>query len=189
MTSNPQRILQTLDQHLSAPVTLHLYGRAALALGFRDAAAAIHATMDVDAILPSSSLAAFEADEAFWDAQEKTNTTLGESGLYFTHLFAETQVILTPGWLGKCVAIDLPLAHLQIFRLSIADLILTKMMRIDPQDREDLQFLLHQPALTLAQLHIALEQARLPAIPEIQEAFDANKQWLLAQIAANPPTP
>lgn len=53
MISNPLRILQTLDRHLHHPVDLYVYGRSALALGYPSAAAALHATMDVDAILPS----------------------------------------------------------------------------------------------------------------------------------------
>jgi hypothetical protein len=45
MTSNPLRILQTLDRHLQHPVTLYVYGRSALALGWPAASAAFHATL------------------------------------------------------------------------------------------------------------------------------------------------
>ena len=41
MTSNPLRILQTLDRHLHGPIVLYVYGRSALALGYPAAPAAI----------------------------------------------------------------------------------------------------------------------------------------------------
>src|SRR5690606_6362632 len=70
VTSNPLRILQTLDKHLRQAFTLHVYGRSALALGFPDAPAVMHATMDVDAILPARDILTIEASEDFWRAQE-----------------------------------------------------------------------------------------------------------------------
>jgi hypothetical protein len=63
--SNPLRILEVLDRHLSTSVTLHVSGRSALALGFPSAPDEFHATMDVDAILPASEVQAFEQNEAF----------------------------------------------------------------------------------------------------------------------------
>ena len=50
-----------------------------------------------------------------------------------------TQPIERPDWLDHLVPVPLapPLRHLQLFRPSTIDLALTKMMRIDPQDRED----------------------------------------------------
>jgi hypothetical protein len=50
--SNPLRILQTLDQHLSLPGEITLFGRSALALGYRGALVHFHNTQDVDGILP-----------------------------------------------------------------------------------------------------------------------------------------
>jgi hypothetical protein len=52
--NNPQRILETLDRHLTAPAELILFGRAALALGYPGGPATFAATRDVDAILPLS---------------------------------------------------------------------------------------------------------------------------------------
>ncbi len=50
------------------------------------------------------------------------------------------------------------------------------MMRVDPQDREDIRFLIsREPSLDLESY---LSRAVLPRIPEIQEAFDQNRQWL-----------
>jgi hypothetical protein len=45
--SNPLRILQTLDRHLTAPAEMTLFGPAALALGYLGSPAAFSATHDV----------------------------------------------------------------------------------------------------------------------------------------------
>ena len=86
MKSNPLRILETLDEFLGAPFRLHIYGRSALALGYPNAPAKFHATMDVDAILPANEVSAIERNEDFWAAQDRVNEKLGDTGLYFTHL-------------------------------------------------------------------------------------------------------
>lgn len=183
MKSNPLRILQTLDRHLHGPFVLYVYGRSALALGFPLAPAAMHATMDVDAILPARDILAIEANEDFWRAQGLTNTELGESGLYFTHLFEDRQVILTPDWLARVVRLPSDsLKHLSLHRPATEDLILTKMMRIDPQDREDIEFLLKQADLSKERLKYALETSIIPAVSEIKKAFEENKKWLLQQL-------
>ena len=53
------------------------------------------------------------------------------------------------------------------------------MMRVDPQDRSDLEFLLENGDFTSpAQLKDLFDQAIIPQIPEIQEAFHANADWL-----------
>lgn len=182
--SQPEHIVQTLDQFLVRPTRLILYGRAALALGYPHPLPTFHATMDVDAILPEVAMAAIEADESFWQAIEKTNDHLQASGLYLTHLFADSQVILRPDWLELIVPIELKnLQFLQLFRPSTEDLILTKMMRVDPQDRSDIMFLLTQTNLNLGALDILLQNARIPEIPEIREAFEANGRWLRKQLA------
>lgn len=162
---------------------LYLYGRAALALGYPNAPAEFHATMDIDAILPLRDLAAIENNLDFWNAQEQVNLLLGESGLYFTHLFDERQVLLSPDWLEKCVRILVPdLRHLHLWRPSTPDLILTKMMRIDPQDREDILFLLRQPDIRLDQVFAALDGPVIPPVQEIKDAFRDNRQWLLPKV-------
>jgi hypothetical protein len=141
--NHPEQILRTLDRHLVQPTRLILYGRAALALGFPNPSPDFHATMDVDAILPEIDMSSIEADDSFWNAIEKTNEDLHSSGLYLTHLFTDSQVILKPDWLENLSQIELPgLRMLKLFRPSTADLILTKMMRVDPQDRSDIGFLL-----------------------------------------------
>lgn len=178
--NHPEVILRTLDRHLGRPARLILYGRAALSLGFPDAPVEFAATMDVDAILPSIEMAAIEEDDDFWEALEKTNTELESDGLYMTHLFVEDQLILTPDWLDRLQPVHLKgLRHLRLHRPDTGDLILTKMMRVDPQDRDDIRFLMERmPGVPIG---LFLSRARIPDIPEIRDAFDQNCQWLRKQ--------
>jgi hypothetical protein len=184
--NHPEQIVRALDMNLVNPTRLILYGRAALALGFPDPQPSFHATMDVDAILPEVEMAAIEADESFWSAIETTNDQLRSSGLYLTHLFTDSQVILRSDWLDQIVPIHLKgLVHLSLFRPASEDLLLTKMMRIDPQDRSDIAFLLQHSHINPDQLNRLLNSARTPEIPEIQDAFDQNSLWLRHLVAGN----
>jgi len=179
VTNNPLRILQTLDRHLRSSFDLYIYGRSALALGFLQSPARFHATMDVDALLPAKDIQALEQNEDFWQAQQKTNEELGDSGLYFTHLFEDRQVILTPDWLDRAVALPgFGMDKLRLFRPSTVDLILTKMMRIDPEDREDIRFLTEQTDYRPDELRNAFDRAVVPPVMEIKEAFEKNRGWL-----------
>lgn len=178
--NQPEHIVRTLDHFLVQPTRLILYGRAALALGYPHPLPPFQATMDVDAILPEVEMTTIEADDSFWHAIEKTNDHLQASGLYLTHLFADSQVILRPNWLEFLVPINLPrLEFLRLFRPATEDLILTKMMRVDPQDRSDIEFLLLQKNLNPSALETLLKSARIPEIPEIQQAFETNSRWLI----------
>lgn len=184
MTSHPEKILRTLDGFLDHKVSLILYGRAALALGYEDSHPAFHSTMDVDAILPVAQMSSIEADESFWSAIEKTNEALADSELYLTHLFADDQVILRGNWLEHVCPIPISgLTHLRAHRPDTLDLILTKMMRVDPQDREDIRFLLNHCDLNAHSLEKLLSLAKVPDISGIQEAFDQNSQWLRDELA------
>ncbi len=176
--NNPRKILTTLDGFLQNEIRLILYGRAALVLGYNNTPPEYGATMDVDAILPLMEMPGLEKNDAFWSALEFTNSELEPSGLYLTHLFAEDQVILSGNWLDHLVAIHFPATHLQLFRPSTNDLILTKMMRIDPQDRTDIAFLLTHTDVNLSTLNHIIEKAIIPDIPELHEAFQANVNWL-----------
>lgn len=183
--NHPEHILRTLDSHLVKPIRLILYGRAALALGFPDPQPHFQATMDVDAILPEVEMETIEADDSFWNAIEKTNAKLQPTGLYLTHLFTDSQVILRPDWLEHLVDIHLPdLRFLHLSRPSTQDLILTKMMRVDPQDRSDIKFLLTHLDPAVNDISSVLDAARIPDIPEIQEAFDNNATWLQKHLAS-----
>lgn len=53
------------------------------------------------------------------------------------------------------------------------------MMRIDPQDREDIRFLMRQPDVSAEILLVALERAVVPPVVEIEEAFEENRRWVL----------
>lgn len=184
MTSNPLLILRTLDRHLHQEVALYVYGRSALALGYPSAPEALHATMDVDAILPTRDLVVLESNDDFWKAQELTNQELGHSGLYITHLFEETQVILARGWLERVVKLTIDdLRYLQIYRPATEDLILTKMMRVDPQDRDDILFLVQQQDFNPKRLSQLLEDAVIPDIHELRDAFEQNLIWLQKTLA------
>lgn len=177
--NQPEQIVRTLDRHLTRPVRLILYGRAALALGYPSPLADFHATMDVDAILPEVEMTLIEADDSFWNAIEMTNVELEATGLYLTHLFTDSQVILRSDWLDHVVRISLAgLQHLELARPSTEDLILTKMMRVDPQDRADIRFLVEQSAMDSAGLERLAVSARIPDLPEIRDAFERNLEWL-----------
>lgn len=182
--NNPEKILRTLDGHLNQKMRLILYGRAALVLGYDQAPQEFGATMDVDAILPEVEMTQLEANDDFWNALESTNQELESTGLYITHLFGDDQVILSPKWLDEIVPINYQLAQLQLYRPSTTDLILTKMMRVDPQDRSDIIFLLKQGDVDLAILNQKMKEAIIPHIPEIFEAFEENKQWLVEMRSA-----
>lgn len=176
--NNPERILTSLDRHLNSPIRLILYGKAALVLGFESAPLQYGSTMDVDAILPEVEMDEIEGDDDFWDALEKTNEELATSELYITHLFSDAQVILSPRWLEDIVTINSPFKHISLFRPCSEDLILTKMMRVDPIDRADIEFLLNQDDLDFCELEQKLKSAVIPDIEELKEAFQSNLHWL-----------
>ncbi len=183
--NNPEHILRTLDRHLREPVGIVLFGRAALALGYPAPPHDFGVTQDVDAILPMMEMARIEADQQFWDALDSTNRELEPSGLYMTHLFTDAQVILTPEWLGRTTPITglAPFQRLSLFRPHTLDLILTKMMRNDPQDLHDIGFLLGRESLSLAVIKSAFSAARIPKIPEIQATFAAMQPAVVALAA------
>ena len=140
--SNPEGILRVLDSHLERETRIVLFGRAALAMGFGPAGIQFGKTMDVDAILPTVEMERIEADDQFWKAIELTNKSLVPDGLYISHLFTDKQVALTPDWLSKIVPIEARgFKNLRLFRPSSVDLVLTKMMRNDRQDIEDIRFI------------------------------------------------
>lgn len=180
--NNPEQILHTLDRHLRQPTRIVLFGRAALALGYPAAPTEFGVTQDVDALLPSVAMAQIETDQQFWDALDATNKELEPTGLYMTHLFTDQQVILTPQWLGKIVPLSAPnnFRYVQLFRPAGIDLVLTKMMRNDPQDLADIRFLLAAENLTASELRLAFASAHVPAVPEIQRFFQDMQPAVLA---------
>lgn len=182
--TNAERILIAFDRRLDHEVSLVLYGRAALVLGFADAPAEMALTMDVDAILRLSQCALVEEDTQFWEARDAANAELAADGLYFTHLFMENQVFLRRSWEAHLVPIARPATRwLRLFRPASVDLVLTKMMRgDDPQDMADAAFLIQHDGLTRADLEAALAEAVLPDIVELHDAFAKAKPRVLAMV-------
>jgi hypothetical protein len=173
IVNNPAEVLLTLDGQLDHPVSLVIYGRAALCLGFDGIREVYFKTEDVDGIIRMSQLDGLVNDELFWDAIEETNRILDDKGLYITHLFQEDQVFLRPEWESHLVAITRPPTKwLTLFRPHAIDLVLTKMMRgADEQDMEDVEFLVRHDALTSEQMEPAFATVRMPDVIELRDAF------------------
>jgi hypothetical protein len=181
--NNPLRILQILDGHLAAATELILFGKAAVVLGFPNSPAGSKGTLDVDAIIPTRELEAINRNDQLWKAIETTNLQLEAEGLYITHLFEETQTILTHNWLENTVPLKAAgIAKLQLKRPSTIDLILTKMTRADQQDLEDIEFLIKSDQVSPQSMLAACAAARVPKLEEIQEIFEKAKP-LVEQIA------
>lgn len=172
--NNPTEVLLALDCELDHEVSLVLYGRAALALGFENASPEFATTQDVDAIITLSQLPELMEDTKFWEAQERTNLKLQPKGLYITHLFSEDQVFLRPDWQQFIVPIKKPATRfLQLFRPDAVDLILSKMMRgNDTQDMQDIAFLIRIGGVTFAQMEAAFQSVRIPDVQELRDAYD-----------------
>ena len=181
---NAERIVRELDSRLVHEVSLVLYGRAALALGFANAPDAVKSSLDVDAIIPMSSVGAFQSDEQFWTAQKLTNDTLEADGLYITHLFEAKEVFLRRDWERHIVSISLAgLRWLKLLRPATLDLVLTKMMRgDDPQDMADAKFVIEHDRITKAQLNEAFPLMQPFQFPELEDAF-RRAQPLVLQMA------
>jgi hypothetical protein len=180
--SNPFRILKTVDQHLTLPAEITLFGRSALALGYSPVPPHFQNTKDVDGILSLAWLQPPDEHEDFWRAVQLANSELEPDGLYLTHLFREVDVILQPDWFNRRVRIDVELKKLAVFRPATIDLVLTKMARADEDDLNDIQFLIRTESLTREQLGAAFARARVPDVPEIQELFNRARPKVLALV-------
>ena len=173
IVNNPSEVILTLDREMDHDVTLVLYGRAALSLGFDPAPIDCYTTQDVDAIISFSQLPVIMDDHCFWDALEKTNKALEPSGLYMTHLFSEDQVFLRPDWETHIVPITFPKTRfLKLFRPHAIDLILSKMMRgNDELDMADITFLVSREKITSKEIEDAFCNVRIPNISDFRDAF------------------
>lgn len=174
---NAERILQSVDSRLKHEVSLVIYGRAAIALGFDNPPKEVTCSLDVDVIIPVSQASDFLNDANFWDAQEAANRELEKEGLYITHLFEADQVFLRREWEQHRVSVTRPATRwLRLFRPATLDLILTKMMRgDDPQDLADIAFLVRHDRITLAQIENAFIEAMVPDVEELRDAFERAK--------------
>jgi hypothetical protein len=151
-------------------------------LGYACASGHFHNTLDVDGILPLAWLRPPNQHEDFWQAVQQTNVELQSEGLYLTHLFRETDVILQPDWLEHRQLLELGLQKLIVYRPATIDLILTKMARADEDDLQDIQFLLRQEYFDKHQLETAFARARVPGVPEIQELFNRAVPKVMALV-------
>jgi len=187
MMDNARKLLTRLDELLNAPVELTLYGRAALQLGFPHPKPEYFRSLDVDAVLWLGQAEALAATTNFWDALSQLNREFDAEGLYLSHLFDEDQVILSPQWRERRVPIDLPLSQLHLSRLSDPDLALSKLMRYDPVDLDDLRFIIAAGNLSADLLLREIANARIPDFPEIREQFNLCRNWLATQIIQGQP--
>lgn len=169
--SPAERIIAALDAKLNAPVELTLYGRAALSLGFRDAPPEYAASHDVDAVLWLGQAEELARSSNFWEAVAAVNEEFREQELFVSHLFEEHQVVLTPAWRENRVLIPRDSQRLALFRLGDVDLFLSKLMRDDALDLADARFIADRAGFDQAAIERAIHEARVPAVPEIEEQF------------------
>ncbi len=184
--SNAEKLLSRLDALLTNEVDLTLYGRAALLLGFVAPPPDFALSLDVDAVLWLGQAEALEQHSNFWEALEQVNLEFEEDGLYMTHLFDEDQVVLRENWVQERVVVALPYDHLKLYRLADADLLLSKLMRYDPTDLDDLTFIIQQAKFSPDEVATILKQARLPDSEEIREQFMLCTSWLRQQNLCSP---
>ena len=117
-------------------------------------------------------------------SSQLVNRELEPAGLYFTHLFEDGQVVLRPDWLQYRVPLVRPgWSYLRLYRPATEDLILSKMMRVDPQDRNDILFLVRQSDCDRRVLNAAFDRAQIPEIEEIVQAYQENLRWLREVLA------
>ena len=172
--TNAELIAVTLDDLLDHEVSLIVYGRAALALGFPNPPEEVANSLDIDIILPFLHIQTIANDNQFWFAQQLLNSQLNSRGLYLTHILQEGQVFLRPEWKSHVRLILSPaLRRLKLFHPDAIDLVLTKMMRgEDPQDLDDIRFLISSEGLTEAVMEHAFQLARIPDSEEFRDAFN-----------------
>ncbi len=185
--SNAEILLNRLDALLKADVDLTLYGRAALLLGYPDPKQEYALSLDVDVVLWIGQAEELERSGNFWEALEQVNEEFEQDGLYMTHLFDEDQVALRPNWREERVGIAGPYRRLTLARLADADLLLSKMMRYDPTDLDDLTFVIRQSGYGPVDVAGIVTQARLPDSEEVHEQFEACRAWLVRQGLCPPP--
>ena len=176
--ANPIKILKALDSHLTEPIELVVYGKSAIYLLFPEDEK-IGVTNDLDLIIPEVKISFFDKRLDFWDAVEKTNKELEYLGLYLSHIFDEHQILLHPDWFKSKIEIDsISFKNLRVFTPNPLDLIITKMMRVDPQDRSDIRFIFEKACIQEKHLLQRIEGAICPDVAEIKDAFAQNVNWL-----------
>ncbi len=161
MESGPAIILKRLDAHVTAPGMVRLFGGAAFILGYGRA----RQTEDADLVLDDAECLALMEEASFAEAVERTNAELAGQGLYLTHIFDPSQLILTPRWREACRPVALAgLQRLLVLVLGPVDLALTKLARGDAGDMDDVRFLLETKQLDGAALREGLAVATVPEV-------------------------
>ncbi len=178
--SNAERILQALDEKLSATVDLTLYGRAALQLGFEQPAPGFAQSLDIDVVLWMGQADELLAHSNLWEAVEKVNRELAQNRLYISHFFEENQVVLTADWRIKRVPLSGLWEHLKLHRLSDEDLFLSKCMRADPLDLADARYIWQEAGWSEKEVWDLFRRAQIPAIPEVAAEFERCKTLLFS---------
>ena len=180
-SAHPERLLLALDEALDHEVSLIIYGRSAIWLGFENPPPAAATTQDVDAIIPDQQVQALANDVRFWDARDAVNERFKSEGLYITHLFPESQIFLRREWAKHILPITrLRLNRLKLHRPATIDLVLTKMMRgNDEQDMADAEFMIRYDRITESQLGAAFSQMKPVELVELREAFAKAKPIIL----------
>jgi len=178
--TNAEKLLHAVDERLTGPVELTLYGRAALHLGFVNPPPDYALSRDVDAVLWIGQAEAMIEHTNFWAVIDEVNLLFADQELYISHFFEESQVILTPEWRSKRVPVRGTWKNLKLFRLGNEDLFLSKLMRDDPIDRMDAEFIISAGPLSQVQIVSAIRAARIPPIPEIAEQFERCSKRFLA---------
>ena len=117
----------------------------------------------------------------FWDARDAVNQRFKAEGLYITHLFPESEVLLRRHWAEHIVPITrIRLSHLDLFRPATLDLVLTKMMRgNDEQDMADAEFMIRHDRITEGRLLEAFSQMKPVGLVELRDAFAHAKPVVL----------
>lgn len=169
--NNAERILSALDTKLNGAVELTLYGRAAFALGFKNAPKEFAHSKDIDAVLWIGQADELLRKTNFWETVDEVNRNFRDQELYISHLFEEDQVILTPKWRKQRVRIDGHWKKLEVYRLGDVDLFLSKLMRNDPQDFADAKFVIDQAAWSKSEVADIISSARVPDVPDVREQF------------------
>lgn len=179
--SNAEQILQALDEQLTGPVDLTLYGRAALQLGFTPARPEFAYSLDVDVVLWMGQADELLVHSNLWEAVERVNHQLAQSRLYISHFFEENQVILTKAWRANRIPLDGPWEKLRLHRLANEDLFLSKCMRADPLDLADARYIWRQSGWSRDDVRRIFLKAQVPDIPELAAEFECCQAKLLAE--------
>jgi hypothetical protein len=168
---NAQIILRELNDRLEVPVELTLYGRAAIQLGFENPPSDTLLSLDVDAVFWLGQAEELNEQTNFWEAIDQVNQHLGNQGLYISHFFTEDMVILRPCWREQRKPIESAWDKLVLYRLSDVDLLLSKLMRDDPQDQQDAWYIVQSAPLAMADVQKGMRDARVPNVQELAEQY------------------